>query len=444
MENDTRTVECEIVLSDAQRQTIATFSWSLDVLAYLPIGLVGMMLNMMAMKILLSPSMWNNFFNRLLLCLSAFDSLFILCGLLELLRRWKNSSLQAFLFTNIVYPFRSMAMCSSIYITIVLSLERYQAITSPIQHRNRGVNTSLGKRLLVYILPVTLFSFVYYFPKFFDLYVVEENEDLDCMKNDTKYKNDTNDTETIDDREDCLQTSYKILPTSLRINPMYIFWYLNVSNLVVTCVLPIALLVFMNCRIATCLNKYRQRRPNKGVLIKQTSDATTQSTTNTAAASRQKPNNNNHSDVKQTFMLFSIVILFVFCHALRIIMNTTEFLSREKLEMEHKKGCEGISFWQHISMPLSEVLLLFNSSAHFFVYMFFDKTFQEILKSRFSAVKHACHCPSVSQQPSDSIGSNGERLLLSKTQVKLGSKNNVELTKMTGDGADKTTVTIQT
>ena len=425
MENETVT-ECEGELSDTQRQAIDALSWWLDVVAYLVMGLIGMMLNMIAMKILLSPIMWNNFFNRLLMFLSAFDSVFILCGLVELFRRWQHSSFQQYLFTNIVYPVRSMAMCSSIYTTMVLTLERYQAITSPIKYRNRGVSLSLGKRLFVYVVPVMLFSFVYYFPKFFDLYVEEE---LVCSQNDSKTLR--NDLEKDEDADNC-QTKHKIRPTSLRTNRQYIFWYLNVSNLIVTCIIPIGLLVFLNCRIASCLNKYRQRRPNKAACMK-TSDATS---LNASTGSRQRIN----IDVKQTFMLFSIVILFVLCHALRIIMNTTEFLSLERLDIERKKGCDGLTFWQHISMPLSEFLLLFNSSAHFFVYMVFDKTFQELLRDRFLLIKQIFRCSKPSQLNTNAP--NEEKILVPKVTPEATSKvakdNDVELMQMNGGNAETT------
>ena len=368
MENNT-SIECEEGLSETQRHAIDALSWWLDVVAYFVMGLIGIMLNTISMKVLLAPTMWNNFFNRLLMFLSAYNSVFILCGLLELFRRWQHSSFQQYLFTVFVYPLRSMVMCSSIYTTIALTLERYQAITSPIQYRNRGVNLSLGKRLFVYIIPIMLFSFAYYFPKFFDLYIEEVQV---CSQNVSE--NVIPNLATEDEVDNC-QTKYKIFPTSLRTNRQYIFWYLNVSNLVVTCLIPIGLLVFLNCRIASCLKQYRLRRYIQTTHVN-ASDATS---LNASTRSRQKIN----IDVKQTFMLFSIVILFVLCHSLRIIMNTAEFLNFKKLDTEREKGCDGIGFWQHISLPISEFLLLFNSSAHFFVYMVFDKTFKKLLRDCF-------------------------------------------------------------
>jgi len=374
MEDQTQSSECEDTLSESQEEMLASFAWWLETPSYLVVGLIGFTLNTLAMWILLMPNMWGNFFNRILLCLSAYDSAFILCGLLEIFRKWLQFPVQQYLFAHVFYPFRSMAMCCSIYSTLVLTLERYQAITSPIQYRNRSANMTLGKRLFIYIAPVTFISFLYYLPKFFDLYI----DQIPKCTNETININETISDESLklDNHNSDCETSYEIRPTDLRLQHQYIVWYLNVSNLLVTCVIPIGLLIFMNCRIATSLNEYRQRRPCGN------------SKPNESISDKTK-NSKANKDIKQTFMLFSIVILFVICHSLRIIMNIAEFLKFQKGEDGTK--CKGqIRLWEQICMPLSEFLLLFNSSANFFVYMLFDKAFQKILREQFSTALSLC------------------------------------------------------
>ena len=374
MENHTLVV-CNNSLTLNQQQIVETLSWWLDIVAYIIIGIMGLCLNILAVRILLSPTMWNNFFNRLIMCLSAYDSLFILCGLLEILRKWCKTSVQQYLFAKVLYPFRSMAMCCSIYTTIVLTLERYQAITSPIEYRNRSASLSLGKRLFTSIVPVMLFSFLYYTPKFFDLYLEEVS---DCeWKNNSSLLNNSWIIITEENITEC-DTELRIYPSDLRIHQQYIFWYLNVSNVIVTCLIPVGFLVFLNCRIVSSLQEYRQRRPIKA---RKDNDPTI----------KNKESTRQNTDVKQTFILFSIVILFVFCHALRIIMNITEmwnlniFYTQQDKSLEN--SCDEMSLWQHISIPISEILLLFNSSTNFFVYLFFDKGFQLVLKEKFGCFK---------------------------------------------------------
>ena len=414
MSNETL-IKCNETLSQSQSQIIDTFSLWISVFAYLLVGLVGFVLNLIAMCVLLSTNMWNNFFNRLLMCLSIFDSGFILCGLLELVRRqWSDSLIHSKLFVHFLYPFRSMVMCSSIYTTIVLTLERYQAISSPLEYRFKTLNANLAKRLCKYIVPVMLFSFVYYVPKFFDLYVKEET---DCNRSNESKSLNTSKMITRKGAgigEECL-TEYLIEPTELRTHRQYIFWYLNVSNLLVTCIVPIGLLMFMNCRIAISLNGYRQRQPS---IVNKQIDPNTQSTKTTPKTAS--------GEVKQTFILFSIVILFVSCHALRIVMNITEFITLEKLSIEHEKGCNGISFWQHISMALSEFLLLFNSSAHFFVYLFLDKSFQQTLKDYYATIRRRLlACPYCLR--TNAVKLDGQRMIRPEAKCQNNEQNDNEM-----------------
>lgn len=397
MENQTL-VECEDTLSQSQEKILATFAWWLDTPSYLVVGLIGFTLNALAIWILLMQTMWSNFFNRILLCLSAYDSGFILCGLLEIFRKWLQFPVQQYLFAHFFYPFRSMAMCSSIYTTLALTLERYQAITSPIEYRNRSANMTLGKRLFIYVAPVTFLSFLYYLPKFFDLYI-DQVSNCTIVVNDTLLSDESLKSES--NIVNC-QTSYEIKPTQLRLDHQYIVWYLNVSNLLVTCVIPIGLLIFMNCRIASSLNEYRQRRPCGN------------SKPNESISDRTK-NSKANMDIKQTFMLFSIVILFVICHSLRIIMNVAEFLKFQK--SEDGTNCKSqIRLWEHICMPLSEFLLLFNSSANFFVYMLFDKAFQKILRERFSTALNWCFCIKLLRSTQDDIPLSNRRQNTQETQ----------------------------
>ena len=68
-------------------------------------------------------------------------------------------------------------------------------------------------------------------------------------------------------------------------------------------------------------------------------------------------------------------------------MNITEMWNLNHFYSQQEEGgdekCDEMSLWQHISIPVSEILLLINSSSNFFVYMFFDKGFQLVLKQKF-------------------------------------------------------------
>jgi hypothetical protein len=102
-----------------------------------------------------------------------------------------------------------------------------------------------------------------------------------------------------------------------------------------------------------------------------------------------------------------------------------EFVNLEWILSEREKGCHEMSFWQHISIPLGEVLLLCNSSANFFIYVVFDKAFQMIIVERFSFLKRCFHC-SISLQ-TETIPPKGRGLFAYKDDENALNGNEIEL-----------------
>ena len=82
---------------------------------------------------------------------------------------------------------------------------------------------------------------------------------------------------------------------------------------------------------------------------------------------------------RQTFVLFAIVVLFVICHALRIILNIAEFLERYNV---YRQGCVGKQFWTIVSIPIASCLLQLNSGTNFFVYCVLSDLFRDVLRSK--------------------------------------------------------------
>ena len=361
MENQTTTnlTVCDIVLSEDQSNLIKSYSGFLKIVGNLPIGLMGLILNILAMVVLHTPKMWCNFFNRLLTCLAAYDSAYLVCSISEILREHLRLSIQQYLFVTIFYPIRSMAMFCSISTTIALALERYQALTSPAKHQRRQT-TQLCRRLFNYMGPVILFSIIYNIPRFFDLHVEEK---VTCSNSTA-----TNIINTIvtGDITNCT-TQYKIVPTVLRLNYQYVFWYINILNILITCVLPITILIFLNCRIYSSMNKFILRQPS----------------TASVRSTRSK-----NSETKKTFILLSIVIMFVLCHTMRIVLNIDEFLHLEQITENRRKGCYGVKFSTLVAVPISALLLLFNASANFFLYIYFDKGFKKAIKKTVCSIKN--------------------------------------------------------
>ena len=363
MENGNNTTCANTELSEVETDFLETYTWWVEMFGNLFIGIVGVVLNCITVVVLSTSTMRNNFFNRLLICLAIFDNLYLFCEISEVFRLWHYTFAQQHVFAKFVYPIRSVFLCSSIYMTIALTLERYQAITSPVQYRARG-NYNMTKRLLTYVMPVLVISLFYYTPKFLDLEVVEMTE---CSPI-NPYTDFSEVNDGVDGPTNCT-LEYVLSPSTLRTNHHYVLWYINISNLLLTAFIPVGILIYLNCKIYLSLNKFIQRQPSM---------SNTGQLESMGSCRRQQM-----VDVKKTFILFSIVAVFVLCHSLRFILNVDEFLNLTQFIEEQEKGCNNPKFWDQILVPLNQILIIINASAHFFIYVFFDHGFQHVLKHIF-------------------------------------------------------------
>ena len=350
------------------------YSWWVETIGNLCCGCVGLFLNSITIHVFSSPALQKNFFNRLLICLTIFDSLYIICEISEVFRHRYDTILQQHIFVNFVYPIRNIFMLSSIYMTVVLAFERYQAITDPVQYRIRGVRTSMNQQLLTHLLPGVIFAVIYYIPKFFELYVGDRNE-CNYHGNGTILNNNitTEETQKIDAKENCTPM-YGLMPTSLRSNPLYVFWYIIVSNLTLTAFLPLCVLTFLNCRIITSLKKFSEKK-------RSLRNGNVRATADSPSRRSSQPASSSSTDVKKTFILFSIVVLFAICHSLRVTFNIDEFIINVE-EMTNTQTCRGPRMWARYLRPMNSLLIILNSSLNFFIYALFDTGFQEALRKR--------------------------------------------------------------
>ena len=369
--NDSQNMGCGI--TEDQIRFYAIYSWWLDGIGTIFFSSFGLLFNTIAIFILCNKRMKESFFNRLLVCLAIADNLFLANCIASayVMQLGSSSGSHLFIFINILYPARNVLMCSAIYMTVGLACERYISIAKPyLQRIRQGENTC--QRLVCYVVPVISFSIVFYIPKFFDLRLIEES--LKCSKT------PSNDTVM----ENC-STEFSIFPTDIRINNDYILWYINIANLVVTSVVPGVLLTFFNYNIHYCTIKRRERRAS---MISE-------------AFLSKKEKDKKAYETRQTVVLFAIVLMFVVCHLLRIILNLEEIVNFQFNEPQWKKGCPATAFWEMVTIPISGLLLQFNSSLHFFIYCIYDNVFTDVLISQ--VPQRLASCRKLSSRQQDAI-----------------------------------------
>ena len=357
MNSSDQNVTCEF--SETQEEFYQNFSWWIGGIISSSISILGVIFNTIAICILCNKKIRASLFNRLLVGLAIIDNLFLAITFLDAVTRKlikPHSFHHLYIFVNIIYPVRSILICSSIYMTIGLSFERYIFLTRPIYHRTRH-NTNTYSRLVFYIASIVTFSIVYYIPRFFDLEVKQLAYNCDN-------KQQLIGDELIErDRSNCSVIFYES-PTQIRNDPDYIMWYINVSNLVVTVVIPGLLLGFFNYKISKSLRGSNMLRQSM-----------------VSRHSRQH-SGQHETDHKRTLVLFAIVVMFVVCHALRIILNIEEVVNLAKISDEEDRLCPPLRFWAVVIIPISALLIQINACGILFIYCFCDTLCKKVLISR--------------------------------------------------------------
>ena len=347
---------CSMDLTEEQYDFYGEFAWGFESVGALCVDTVGITLNIISIIIFASRKLRGSLFNQLLICLAIFDTLYLLSGISEAFRKHlAPSSLHQIVFVYFLYPIRGMMLFCSMYTTLALTVERYNAVVKPYQHRGRE-GISSWKRFLYYIGPVVLVSSVYYTPKFFD---IKLKETITCSNSTHSYvqypTNMSSENLTSGDVENCTE-NLSMYASDLRRNPLYVLLYINVSNLIMTCIIPIVMLIYLNFRIYKSLGSFLERHASRG------------SETNREERSPDK---------KQIVTLFAIVICFAICHTLRIVLNVEEMIYLKIDAKERDMGCKSLRFWAVIAMTTSEFLLQMNASINFILYCSVNENFRK-------------------------------------------------------------------
>ena len=372
--NITESISCLLPYEITEDQWTFYFNCSsfLKGFASLFIGLAGIVLNVLSSYIILESVLAASFFNWMLVCLSIFNVLFLCNSVFEGLKSLLGSiDFYDVLFVRFLFPLKSIVMCCSIYTTILLAWERYDAFkigvpNYPNPRRKRDLKTYFlwyRLRIIRFVGPILIFATVFYIPKWFELRLKPH---LDfCSINKTLKL--------------CSTEQLTIELSGVRNNPDYIFWYLNIANMFITALGPLLILAYLNINIYINLKRF--------IIKKKTSARVLSNLSSEATDSRQTRNMKMKRKcemdlIRQTIVLFVIVILFFLSHVLRIALNIEEFESLYHVKEAEEKGCAWLRYWTILAVPVSNLLLQINSSMGFLIYCVFNKTFRKTLKAK--------------------------------------------------------------
>ena len=300
---------------------LSLLSFLLEGVLQFIISCLGILGNTVSLYILTRKEL-HSFFNQLLTGLVIYDLVYLLTMMLGSLRKFGvQSDLHIVLFPYVLYPMNAISMMGSIYMTMAVGMERYIAVYQPMEYSRVANDASAHtKRLLTYVLPITLFSVFFNIPKFLDSQVV--------------YK----------DNEVYMEV------TDLRMSTPYVTWDHNWARLMVLGVFPLIVICYLNYKIYVVISKRRKIHRRK-------------------------------QDDNLSVVLMIIIISFTICNILRVVLNMHEITVIEEIHICRNSNLGGFPLWIIILGFISPILLVIHSSANLLIYCVFGTKFRQIFYS---------------------------------------------------------------
>ena len=141
----------------------------------------------------------------------------------------------------------------------------------------------------------------------------------------------------------------------MRINKNYSFYYLGIAKLLVLGIFPLSALVYLNLKI------YKGLKFPPSLNFHQ--------------------NNKMTSNVEKDWakVLTGIVVIFIVCHTFRVVIEIDNMIKAEVIERCFLAGKFTYTLWSIIVDPLSEIMMVFNSSINMLIYTCLSKRFRNHL-----------------------------------------------------------------
>eukprot|EP00095_Tigriopus_kingsejongensis_P000415 maker-scaffold19_size710362-snap-gene-6.13 protein:Tk00415 transcript:maker-scaffold19_size710362-snap-gene-6.13-mRNA-1 annotation:"AGAP001862-PA" len=349
------------------------------------IAISGVFFNIFSSLILASKDMRNSF-NLLLIALACFDCCYLLGSILESFRKSFHlaTSTHTLLFPYVLFPGQMISMTASVLMTVAIAMERYVAVHYPLDY-NQSMNDEHAtlRRVLKYVVPVSLFSVLCNIPKFFEAQIQWENDPI------------TNVTQPM------------LRVSDLRMNEAYITYYNHYFRLLFLGIIPFGLLVFFNTKIYQDIQpviagvsvilvlhtqpglrlgfspvvRRRRRCPRPPSSNSNSGDKGDHggASKRDGACQVQKRNvnaNRRRYEDNLAVIFMGIVIFFLVSHFPRIFLGLHEVFVSTQARLCGEHGKRSFSLWVHVFTYVSHLLLVLNSSVNSLIYCILSSRFR--------------------------------------------------------------------
>ena len=175
-------------------------------------------------------------FHYLMLATALFDLIYILTMMIDSFSKLGlENNFQILIFPYFLHPLNSISMMCCIYMTVGVAMERYTAVYHPLEYNRRQQDTtSYTHHIITFLFPLIVFAFLFNIPKFLESEVISY--------------------------QDGNTTQLYVDVTQLRMNDLYVTWYINWARLLFLGLVPFVSIFFLNTKIYLAIIRRRRGR----------------------------------------------------------------------------------------------------------------------------------------------------------------------------------------
>lgn len=316
-------------------------------------GAVGFLANTVAIVILTRyKELSKYFFNWLLTATAVNDNVFLATSIFVAINQhFYRTSSHDYAYVSFIYPIQTISLFASIYMMVLLSYERYKAVSQKTRYEgNVAEMQSPWVRLSYHLGLIFIASFAVNISTFWELEITKKSMGISNI-------NDSESQDYLDMAVDLSTHRYLHRP---------VYRYIALFHVLSKTVVPTVLLIYFNCTIYRALQKLYQKKRHM-INIRNECYVNV-----TKTECYQKTNRN----IANLIVVLSIVCVFVLCHALCPVHIISEILNNENEHQARKLGCNGVKFWMLIVTTLSNFLVVVNASVNLFIYVAVNTKFK--------------------------------------------------------------------
>ena len=346
-------------------QLLDTSSFWIEGVIATAIGFTGILMNIIFCYVLSRREM-RNVFNFLLIALVFFDNIYLLCHSLEAFRLYfsMTSEIYILLIPKFFYPLRRISFCSSMFMIIAISMERYIAVSRPISlHLNiRNDRKQQIKRVLKYVLPVFISSVIVCLPSFFST--------------STYY----------DDELKLLQLKIR---DKFRQSPNYGVYYKGIIRLLIGAIIPFSTILCLNFKTYGIIRKRRKNQTSLNLSNGNEERINNEETESPFILRRHLAGTSveKSSEENLSIIFLAIAIIFVVCHSPRAVIHLYDIIAAGKYLDCTNAGYSGSPVWYRFVYDIGHAFAAINSSVNSAVYCVFSSKYREQAKKSLRCFK---------------------------------------------------------